>query len=282
MPSAGLGGRVGARFAWAGVSLSLSLPDVRWAARLADLLGLPALAATEAECEISVRDPTHLRSFATDLDFATIEDLLIWLALTIVDVLAEKARCFLLHAASLSFGDGLVLLSGPPCCGKSTLALRAHAYGLTVVGDDVVRLDLDTLRAGAVPRPFRERIAAADPDRGGRDQLTVGLPVRGRLDGEGCRLHPRANADLAEGPVTAVYLLRRHDGPGLRVSAPDRFDALAGLLAHARAWGEQRLDALPRVASLITARPCRVLSIGDNEIDRALDLIAREQAAVAR
>src|SRR3974377_1489056 len=103
--------RVAGRFTWAGATLSVSLPDRFCLARLSDLLSLAPDSPSESLCDMRVHSATHMRSFKTELTFATQSDLLIWLALTIVDVLAEKANAFLIHAASLRFGSKLVLLS---------------------------------------------------------------------------------------------------------------------------------------------------------------------------
>lgn len=272
--------RVSTAFTWAGASVSLSLPDARWVVRLSDLLGLVAAPSTDNTGDIRVHDATHLRSFATELDFPAQADLLVWLALTIVDVLAEKAASFLLHAASLRVDEGLVLLSGPPYSGKSTLALCALRRGMAVIGDDVVRLDLDTLLAEPVPRPLRERATSATAAM--HDPLVAGTPLNGVIDGEWCRLHPRAGlpeaTDTAMRPVTTIYFLRRHAGRSVRELATERFDATATFLAYARAWGPPRLSAMPRVASLLKSSAVCTLSIGDGEAERALDHIVQRQA----
>ena len=271
--------RLAGRFAWAGADLSLSLPDRRWLDRLSDLLGLEADIIPGEPTEIRVHDATHLRSYETELGFATPHDLLVWLTLTIVDVLAEKAKAFLIHAASLRIGGGMVLLSGPPYSGKSTLSLHARARGMALLGDDVVRLHLDTLHASPVPRPLRERVLRAAP---GGDPLACGTSLEGALDGETCRLHARATApsllDNDVLPISAVYFLRRHTGPGLIFTQPDTFAALQMFLDHARVWSPQNIALLPRIAALLKQSDCAVLSVGDGEMDAALAAIEQRRS----
>jgi hypothetical protein len=278
--------RVCAQFTWAGAILSVSVPVRAWLARLSDLLDLVADPQPDALSEIRVHDATHLRSFETELTFATQSDLLVWLVLTIVDVLAEKARVFLIHAASLQIGGELVLLSGAPHTGKSTLALRARQRGMAVLGDDVVRFDLEALLASPVPRPLRERVGPEVARLAAGDPLCPGVALVGLLDGEGCRLHPRTALPerMTEGamPISAVYFLRRHSGPGLRLDTPGSFDTIANFLGHVRAWGPQKLAALPKVARLLKQCDCVLLSIGDGEMDLALDMIGQRQTSQDR
>lgn len=268
------GDRAAGRVDWQGASLTLSVPDRRWLDRIDDLLGLGAAATVDGTSDIRVHDGQRLRSFDTDVEFDTQADLLVWLALTTVDVLAEKAHAVLLHAAALRLGDGFVLLSGPPFAGKSTIALRAKAAGVGLAGDDVVLVCPRTLRASPVPRPIRERVSRNEARAGTSDPLSIGTPLAGMLDGEGCRLHPRgsdpavvSDADL---PIVAVYFLRRHAGSGLRFAVPEPFEAITSLLDHARAWGPAPLPALARLAALAKGCPCTILSVGDDEADAAL------------
>jgi hypothetical protein len=63
---------------------------------------------------------------------------------------------FLLHAATLAVDDGCVLVLGPSGAGKSTVALCALRSGWSVLGDDLVVLELngDHVRATALARPI--------------------------------------------------------------------------------------------------------------------------------
>jgi hypothetical protein len=276
--------RVEGLLSWRDATLSISVPDARWLDRLGDLLGLPWSRLATADAEMRVHDERSLRSFETELTFATQHDLLVWLALTITDVLAEKAGAVLVHAASLRFGTGVLLLSGPPYAGKSTLAMRARTIGLDLFGDDVVLINPDTLGASAVPRALRERVPPPTSGAPPTDPLRLGTPLTGRLDGEGCRLHPRLRGPaviLNEMPVAGVYFLRRHSGPGVRFAVPPPFEAVAMLLNHARAWGPRPLAALSRAAQLLKRCDSAIVSVGDDEVAAGLDAILARQAAPA-
>lgn len=269
-------GRTLCLFAWHGASLAVSCPDGRWCERLSDLLGLAADPVYDRPLDIRVHDELNLRCFETELNFNSQCDLLIWLSLTIFDVLAEAAGAFLLHAAALRVGGGLVLLPGPPRAGKSTLALRAGTRGFRVIGDDVVAISPTTLEAEAAPRPLRERIPAGELLPCGTNALAPGRPLEGRLDGEACRLYPREIGGLATRlTVLAICFLNRHSGPGIHFQTPQSFVATRQLLDHARAFGPRPMDSLTAVAKLIGRCDCVMLSVGDGETNTALDALSK-------
>ena len=262
-------------FAWHGSSLAVSCPDRRWCERISDLLGLTAEVVHDRPFDIRVHDELHLRCFETELSFNSQCDLLIWLSLTIFDVLAETAGAFLLHAAALRVGGGVVLLPGPPRAGKSTLALRARQRGFSLVGDDVVAISPATLEAEAAPRPLRERIPAVELVPCTTNALVPGKPLDGRLDGEACRLHPRALGGLAtQLTVLAICFLNRHTGPGIHFQAPQSFEATRQLLDHARAFGARPMASLTAVAKLMRKCDCVMLSVGHGETNTALDALS--------
>ena len=57
----------------------------------------------------------------------------------------------LYQATAVSIGDRALLLSGPPGCGKSSLALALIDRGASLVGDDGVALDVREGRVWAGP-----------------------------------------------------------------------------------------------------------------------------------
>lgn len=273
------GSRCSGDYAWLGARLRLSLPSPRWFARLDDLMGIGAVdvAAGADPGEISVLTDRAIRSYADSVEFARVNDLLIWLVLTATDVLAEKRGAFLLHAACWVVQEEAVLVFGPPNAGKSTLSAAALARSVPILGDDVVHLDPETGLAEAVPRPPKRRLNAAIADAHLGDALEPGTPLYGALDGESCVLQPRSVPGIwppsRRLPVRCSIFLQRHAGPGVRRFAPDRFQALTSLLDWARDWSTPPLACAHRAARQLLAQRHLGISVGDGETAAALDLI---------
>jgi hypothetical protein len=211
------------------------------------------------------------------VSFKSANDLLIWLALTSTDVLAEKRGAFLLHAACFIIDEQAVLVFGPPFAGKSTLSTLALARGIPILGDDVVHLAPETGLAEAVPRPLKQRISDAKLNGLIGDPLLLGGPVYGRLDGEACMLSPRAQPNVYSPeqrfPVRCSIFLDRHSGHGVTAFQPDRFKALTSLLDWARDWSTPTMACAHRSARQLLALPYTGLSVGDGAQDAALDAI---------
>lgn len=271
--------RVLGDYVWLGARLRLSLPEASWFARLDDLLGMPALDVRAADDpgEIAVLSDTAIRSFADQVRFSRVNDLLIWLTLTTTDVLAEKRGAFMLHAACLVFDGEAILVFGRPYAGKSTLAALALSRDIEILGDDVIHLDPETGLAEAVARPLKRRITHAEADSNLGDALAVGTSLFGSLDGEACVLRPRSTPGIwppsRRLPVRCSVFMERHQGPGVRRFQPGRFEALASLLNWARDWSTPPLACAHRAARQLLAQRHLALSVGDNEQEAALDAI---------
>lgn len=272
-------GRLLGTYTWLGARLRLGLPDAGWFRRLDDLLGMTAgdLEASDSGGEISVLSERLIHSFADQVSFGTLNDLLVWLTLTTTDVLAEKRGAFLLHAACFVVEGEAVLVFGPPFAGKSTLSHLALARGLEILGDDVIHLAPETGLAEAVPRPPKRRIAEAELALNLDDPLAVGRPLYGRLDGEPSVLTPRATPGIwpptRRLPVRCSVFLRRHQGSGVERFLPDRFAALASLLDWARDWSTPPLACARRAAHQLLAQRHFGLAVGEGAQAEALDAI---------
>ena len=266
-------------YEWLGARLSVGLPGPRWSARLDDVLGMTALnlRPTNDAAEIAVLSETRIHSFADDVTFTNPHDLLIWLTLTIADVLAEKRGAFLLHAACLVVEGQAVLVFGAPFSGKSTLASLALARGVEILGDDVIHLAPETGLAEAVPRPPKRRIDAAELATQLGEPLLVGTPLFGSLDGRACVLLPRTTRGIwpptRRLPVRCSIFLRRHEGAGVRIFQPERFEALTSLLDWARDWSTPPLACAHRSARQLLNLPYFGISAGDGEQEATLDAI---------
>jgi hypothetical protein len=271
--------RIVGDYDWLGARLRVGVPTPHWFARLDDLLGVKVLnpSATSDVGEITALSERAIRSFADEVRFRNLNDLLIWLALTATDVLSEKRGAFLLHAACFVLHGQAVLVFGPPFSGKSTLTAMALARGMEILGDDVIHLAPETGLAEAVPRPLKRRIDRTEMEANLGDPLAVGTPLYGALDGEACVLRPRAVPSIwppsRRLPVRASIFLRRHDGPGLHIYQPERFQALAWLLEWARDWSTPPLACAHRSARQLLAQRHLAISVGDGEQEAALDAI---------
>ncbi len=271
--------RISGSYEWLGTRLRLAMPDERWFARLDDLLGIEAVDLEKSDelGEINVLNERQVHSFADKVPFENANDLMIWLALTVTDVLAEKRGAFLLHAACFVTNNQAVLVFGPPFAGKSTLANLALERGMDIIGDDVIHLAPETGLAQAVPRPLKRRITKQQLAAQISDPLTVGSLLYGQLDGEACVLTPRARANIyppqRSVPVRCSVFLQRHSGTGVSTYEPDRFKALTSLLDWARDWSTPTMACAHRSARQLLALPYVSLSVGDGAQEDALDAI---------
>lgn len=256
---------------WLGYRLTLAVPDRGWIERLEAFTGLamtedpdtgaaPVLAiAGERQALVDGHD---VRSFATP------DDLEAWLLLTVSDVMVARGRFATIHAAAVLAADGAVLLAGPPYAGKSTLAATARGRGLVVLGDDQVRVDPDTGLVWPLPRPMKRRVAdpasAAPPPAGA---------LRGRLDDELVDLEPRRGLAAVGEPqrVARIVHLARHAGPGIRMTTLEPFAATRGLLDQTRVYGGDGLATVAAIARRLGRVPAVTLSVGDGEIEGALE-----------
>jgi hypothetical protein len=256
---------------WLGYRLTLAVPDRGWVARLEAFTGLAMTADSDADAAPPAVAVVAAREAIVDghdvRSFATAADLEAWLLLTVSDVMVARGRFATIHAAAVRAEDGAVLLAGPPYAGKSTLSAAARERGLVVLGDDQVRVDPGTGLVWPLPRPTKRRVAAAS---------SVAPPpagvIRARLDDELVDLEPRrglAAVDEAH-RVARIVHLARHAGPGIRIAPLEPFAATRGLLDQTRLHGAATLSTAAAIARRLGRVPAVGLSIGDGEIDRAL------------
>ena len=263
-----------ATYHWSDEHLVLRAPDGRWHRRIAEVTGLAMSEGRgTAPVEIEVRDDLTVRVYADEAGFETASDLLIWLTITMSDVLMRKSGSFLLHAASLVVDGRATLVFGRPHSGKSTLIWNAIEAGREVLGDDLARFDPATGGVCAIPRPPKKRIADGEdwPVASLEEALTEGRDLRGNLSGEPSRLAPRSRRGIVNDwrrswPVGGLLLLRRHDGAGVSTQPLEPDDKLEMLLMHARDWGAGPLAAVEALLPLEGS----IVHVGHGEQRRAL------------
>jgi len=267
-----------ARFEWAGASVTVTTSDPVLLHDLADFTGLVAIpdqiplgrAGLNAlgTHDVYVHDQ-HRR-------YPCPEDRLIWLALTVGEFLARDGAALLLHAASIRFDSGAVLLMGEPLTGKSTLAFEALSCGLGVLGDDQVRLQAATSRVQALPRPVKLRVPIDAP-------LPAGIPsgrkpLRGHLENEPTLMLRRAglcvSPDGWHSTSLVVHLSRRRDCQCAieRIEDPELMREF--LTAQLRGALADHPDPFETVARGLLGIPHYRLSVGVGKAAEALALIA--------
>lgn len=149
-----------------------------------------------------------------------------------------------LHASAVETPDGAVAITGPSGTGKSTVAALACAGGLSLISDDVLRVDLSsdlrpTVASGA--DELRLRPAA----RAVLAQFDVPVLARDTTDG---RLAVRAPAIAGDRvPLVAVVLPRpQRDRDKVAVRRLSTMAAMVQLLAMPRLLGWEDAAILQR------------------------------------
>lgn len=264
-------------FSWSGASVRVTSWDRNLLQRIAAFTGLEAIldAQDPGRPDLLVLDERTVRIHSADRSeartFGCPEDLWAWLALSVSDLLAVRARLTLVHGASFLLRDSVVLLCGEPWSGKSTFSLRALESGLSVLGDDLTWIDPSDGTASPCPRPVKRRVVVV-----GDDRPQVGWPegsFQACLDGEQSLLFPRCATGFVpvreRHPVRWVIHLSRKNGPGLEadvLGGPSWAPALQGQLRNFSPRPDQA-EALI-VESLARATHIR-LSVGEGEVDAA-------------
>jgi hypothetical protein len=270
-----MSGRVCGRVSWLGYDLPLAVPDARWFAWVENFTGLAVerLETGSLPTVLSVLDDRHVLVDETSLRrFPSPEDLKAWLFLTVSDVMIMRGGFTAFHAAALAVTDGCLLVSGLPWSGKSSWAFAALRRGLEVLGDDQVQVDPTAGTVRPLPRPLKYRLRGEEHDA----RLSADV-IRAQLDGERIALAPRRTAGLA--PVERAYRvvrivhLARHAGTGVRVRILPKSEAFRAVLDQIRGYPPSFVLAdAAAVARMLGPLQNIHISVGDGELERALDL----------
>jgi len=132
----------------------------------------------------------------------------------LADALAEHGR-HTLHAASIRYGEHVVVALGGTGAGKSTLAYAASRHDWTVLSDDLTFIAAhdDHLIAWGLPKSLNipgDLVGDDDPIGGGRGRLAIPDDERQRV-----RVPLERSRVLAGGRVSAVLLIEHATGAGL-------------------------------------------------------------------
>jgi hypothetical protein len=149
-----------------------------------------------------------------------------------------------LHASAVETAAGAVAITGPSGSGKSTVAALACAAGLSLITDDVLRVDLSSDLGPTVTRGAEE-IRLRPASRDVIAQFDVPVPTRDTTDG---RLAVHAPVIDGESmPLVAVVLPRpRRDRAQIAVRRLSTKAAMVQLLAMPRLLGWEAAAILQR------------------------------------
>ncbi|MFC7399272.1 PqqD family peptide modification chaperone [Chelatococcus sp. GCM10030263] len=187
------------------------------------------------------------------------------------ELLAHGTYDLALHAASLVRNTGLLLLSGAPGAGKSTLTVALSQAGFRYAGDDVALLNSAGCAFGVPFAPTLKEGAwklLADRCPSLRE-----APIFRRYDGK--RVRFLQSADLSPGawlPVRWLVLLRRRSHAGAALEPMERVAAMRALLAGASS-PDRRLSkvAFDALAQMMRGAECYCLTY--NHLDEAVGLL---------
>jgi hypothetical protein len=180
----------------------------------------------------------------------------------------------MVHASSVAWGDGAVLLAGASGAGKSTTAMACLAGGLDLLGDDACLVSLD-----ACPEVWSVyRRAKLEPDAARwlsslDDLVVVRTPEQSHVD-PGARHRHHA-------PLRAVLLLQITGTPATRVVPVTRGEALRVLAPSTLSeGGGMARQTFTTLSALVREVPCFRLELGD-DLDGVVDAVRRviERAA---
>jgi hypothetical protein len=187
------------------------------------------------------------------------------------ELLAHGNYNLALHAASLVRNRGLLLLSGPPGAGKSTLTVALAQAGFRYAGDDVVLLNSTGHAFGAPFAPaLKEGAWKLLADRCPRLQEA---PVFRRYDAKRVRL--LQSVDLSPGawlPVRWLVLLQRRSHSKAELEPMEPVVAMRALLSGAFS-PDHRLSkaAFDALAQMMRGAECYRLTY--QRLDEAVDLL---------
>jgi hypothetical protein len=196
------------------------------------------------------------------------------------EVLARGRYEVALHVASLSLDGRMLLASGRPGAGKTTLALAlaVTAEGFALSGDDVALMDHEG-RAAGLPLPPAVK-AGSWPLLSARGLAVSGFPVHRRPDGRRVRFLPPPEP-VAPRPVGWIAFLRRRRSGPAEVVPLDRVEAMRRLLSGAHAPGGRLCPSgFAALARAVGGAACLELRYADlDEGAAALAAACREGTA---
>jgi hypothetical protein len=149
-------------------------------------------------------------------------------AVVTAGVLSREREDIVFHAACLSRGDKVLLASGAPGSGKTTLALQLAARGFGYASDDITLVALDGSARGV---PFAPTVKSGAWDIvGGIAPELAGAPIHCRPDGKRVRYLPLQDFDPNSRPVGWIVFLNRRPEAAVDLVPVDAVEAMRRII----------------------------------------------------
>jgi len=144
---------------------------------------------------------------------------------TMMGALLMQREYLVLHGNAFRVGDACAAVVGRSGAGKSTLAAELQRRGLDVLADDVVPIDRDGLAQPGYPRIklWEDAVTRLGVDPAGLERVAHAV--------EKYQL-PIVRSRSEPLPLRWVYVLERHEDPGLRITPARGAETFALLHEH--------------------------------------------------
>jgi len=185
-----------------------------------------------------------------------------------------------LHASAVRVGTAGVAFMGPKGVGKSTMASTFCQHGASLVSDDVLVVDPETLQVHPGGRFCKlAPDAAASISQGPADQL---VPVYERTQKRYWEPRNRHDARL---PLAHIYLLEYSEEQRVEIQSVSKRDATLALIRNSYALrflegnidGASHLEACGRIARHIPVRRL-IRTVGLTHVDAVLQKVHADLA----
>lgn len=181
----------------------------------------------------------------------------------LLSILAGSIGIVELHASGIAQDHRGLLLMGPSCSGKSTLALALTEAGFRLLSDDRIFCSLKQgkLLAYGLPRPLKLRREAACWFEQLRDQEPIVLQ-----DGERvfyCEPNQRLGQPLPQTcEPQALVVLEQKPNPGFRMTRMRRSDVKSRIETDLLAEAPEDVEKQDHIINSLLALPCWHLEYG--------------------
>ena len=195
-----------------------------------------------------------------------------------VNVAPEHLEGPVLHAATLTGRKGTLLVLGDPGEGKSTLSAALDAAGFTLLGDDLVHIELDG-RVRALPFPLTLKDGSWSLVESFRPDLAA-APVFERPDGKIVRYLPftKPASDHAL-PVRCVIMLNRKEGDTVDLEELRAVDMLPSLIGSM--WSNDRTLSPSGFRAIVACiEGAQFFRVSFSTLDDAVSLVEKAWASV--
>jgi len=205
------------------------------------------------------------------------EDLIIYLVTIISAFFLSRCMDTVLHAGAFVVDSKAILFSGHQQTGKSSLAYLAWKAGYPVVSDDWLIIDSSGCHIRPFPKPVKPRILNRNDESKFRKEASLSSNyLLGNLHGERRAVFGRRLQGMVPYqsvlPISHLFLIER--GEKTHIYPLERNTALSSILEQVMPTNAPPLHILRLIEPLWQSRSIDGLTIGEGELDYALELMA--------